>query len=372
MSNARPSRSGLRQLPRRFAALALLVAAMACADDATAPAAPGFLGGTADNHQIGVVVHSTGKSVTLFQLGNPAIQQQIPLGSSSAVTPTGFSVKGRRAAVPLGNAASVALIDLEGAAIERYFTFASGNATGSVFVNDTTILAANTNLDLVGRMTVGQTGDAITATVAVAPKPTAMAFAGGRALVVSGNLDQNFAPIGNGIVTAIDPKTMQVLGTAEMGGTNSSSAAVGPDGLLYVVNTGDYVAEGSLTIVDPATMQVVTTVGSMGVGPGAISIDANGLAYISGFASGTLVWNTKTRAFVRGTDNPVCAKLATGVCRGAFAATTNAAGDLYQLFFGSSSQGLAPYIFVFKANGYTLSDSISTGAGPSAIEIRTF
>ena len=197
-------------------------------------------------------------------------------------------------------------------------------------------------------------------------------MAGSRAIVTSANLGADFKPIGNGIVTALDPKTLQVLGTATMGGSNSTDAAVGPDGLLYVVNTGDFEHDGSLTIVDPATMQVQTTVPNMGVGPGAISIDANGLAYISGFFSGTLVWNTKTRTFVRGTDNPVCAKLANGSCRGAFAATTNAAGNVYQAFFGSSTQGLPPYVFVFKAGTFVLMDSISAGTGPGAIAVRTF
>ena len=119
-------------------------------------------------------------------------------------------------------------------------------------------------------------------------------------------------------------------------------------------------------------MQVVTTVPNMGTGAGAITIDANGLAYISAFFVGTVVWDTKTRAFVRGTNNPVCAKLASGACRGAFAATANASGDVYQAFFGSAQQGLAPYIFVYKAGTFALTDSIATGAGPSAIAIRTF
>jgi hypothetical protein len=117
-------------------------------------------------------------------------------------------------------------------------------------------------------------------------------------------------------------------------------------------------------------MQVVTTIPNMGVGPGAISIDAGGLAYISGFFTGTLVWDTKARAFVRGVSNSVCAKLANGNCRGAFAASTSQSGDLYQAFFGSTTQ--APYIFVFKAGTFTLSDSISAGTGPAAIVVRTF
>jgi len=350
----------------------LLAAAASCGDDTVEPIAPGFLGGTSSNHEIGVVVNSTGKSVTLFQLGSPTTQQQIALGTSSTVTPVGLAVRGRRAAVPLGNAASVALINLETSAIQRFFVFSSGNATGAAFSDDTTIIVANTARGVVGRVTVGQTGDAVGNTVTVAPQPTTVTMAGNRALVVSSNLDANFAPIGNGIVTAIDPKTMQVLGTATMGGTNSADAAVGPDGLLYVVNTGDFIAQGNLTIVNPATMQVQATIPNMGVGPGAISIDANGLAYISGFFVGTLVWDTKTRAFVRGVNNPVCAKLADGSCRGAFAATTNSAGNLYQVFFGSSAQGLPPYIFVYKAGTFALTDSISAGVGPSAVVIRTF
>lgn len=357
---------------RRACLTILATLLVSCGSDTTAPVAPGFLGGTSSNHEIGLVVNSTGKALTLFQLGSPTTQQQIPLGTSSTVTPTGFSVRGRRAAVPLGNTASVAFINLETATIQRFFVFTGGNATGSAFSDDTTIIVANTGRNLVGRVTAGQAADAITATVAVAAQPGAVTIAGSRAIVTSANLDANFLPIGNGIVTAIDPKTMQVLGTATMGGTNSTDAAVGPDGLVYVVNTGDFVAQGSLTILDPATMQVQATVPNMGVGPGAISIDAGGLAYISGFFSGTLVWNTKTRTFVRGTDNPVCAKLANGSCRGAFAATTNAAGNVYQAYFGSASQGLPPYVFVFKAGTFALTDSVSAGTGPAAVAIRTF
>lgn len=355
---------------RFVVALSLATAALACGTDITNPVAPGFLGGTSSNHQIGLVVNSTGKALTMFQLGSPTTVKQIALGTSSTVTPVGLSVRGRLAAVPLGNAAAVALINLETATIQRTFTFPSGNTTGSVFTDDTTIFAANAKLGTVARMTVGQASDAVTSPVTVAPQPTALALAGGRVLVTSSNLDANFQPIGNGIVTAIDPKTMQVLGTATMGGTNSSDAAVGPDGLLYVVNTGDFSAPGSLTIVNPATMQVVATIPNMGAGPGAISIDTNGLAYISGFFSGTLVWDTKTRAFVRGLDNAVCAKLPSGTCRGAFGTATNAAGDVYQAFFGSTTQ--APYVFVFKAGTFALTDSIAAGTGPAAIVIRTF
>lgn len=370
MFNPLSHRSFFRQVTVLAAAV---LAFVSCSKDVTAPAiAPGFLGGTSTNHEIGLVVNSTGKSFTMYQVGNPVTQQQIALGTSSTVTPVGFSVRGRRAAVPLGNAASVAFINLETATIQRFFTFAGGNATGSAFLDDTTIFAANTGQNQVGRFTTGQAGDAISSLVTVAAKPTAVSVASGRVLVVSSNLDANYAPLGNGVVTAIDPKSMTILGSVTTGGTNPTNAAVGPDGLLYVVNTGDYVGQGSMTIINPATMAVVKTVPNMGVGPGAIRIDANGLVYISGFYLGTVIWNMNTSAFVRGTDNPICAKLPTGACRGAFGTATNAAGDIHQVFFGSASKGLAPYVFVYKAGTYALSDSIAVGTGPAAIEIRTF
>jgi YVTN family beta-propeller protein len=350
-------------------ALASLAFTLSCSDDTTAPIAPGFLGGTSSDHEVGVVVNSLARSLTLFQHGSPATQQQIALGSSSTITPTGMSVRGRRAAVPLGDAASVALVDLQGDSITRFFTFASGNATGSAFVNDTTVVVANLLTNVVGRFTTGQTVAAITKTVAVAPQPTAVAVTGGRVFVVSSNLDQNYQPIGNGIVTAIDPATMTVVGTATMGGTNSTDVGVGPDGLLYVVNSGDFVGLGSLTVLNGATMQVVTTI-NVGVGPGAVFVDPAGMAYISGFLFGTTIWNTTTRQFVRGPDNPICAKLANGNCRGAFAATTDKAGNVYQAFFGTSS--LPARLFVYKAGTFALTDSVAVGAGPSALTIRVF
>ncbi len=361
-----------RRSLRIVALLAAVGFALSCSSDTTAPVAPGFLGGTSADHEIGVVVNSLGRSVTLFQHGSPATQQQVPLGTSTTITPTGMSVRGRLAAVPLGDAASVALIDLESATVSRFFTFASGNATGSAFVDDTTVIAANLLTNVAGRFTTGQAATAITNTVTVAPQPTAVAVTGGRAFVVSSNLDENFEPIGNGIVTAIDPTTMKVVGTATMGGTNSTDVSVGPDGLLYVINTGDFVNPGSLTVLNGATMQVVTTVTNVGVGPGAVFVDPSGLAFISGFLFGTAVWNTKTQQFVRSPDNGICAKLSDGSCRGAFATTTDKEGNVYQAFFGSSAQNLPPYVFVFKAGTFALSDSITVGSGPSALTVRVF
>ena len=364
----------MKTLYRSTALLLSALALAACDGDDPLDPQLGFISGTRDNAQIGLVVNSTDKALTLFQLGNPAEKRQIPFGASTVVTPVGLSVRGTQALVPLGNAASVALIDLPTQRITRFFQFPQGNATGSAFVSDTVALVSNLIDDYVGRLTLGQAGGTIAQTVDVAPAPGTIVMAGNRALVVSGNLDESFKPLGNGVVTALDPQTLQVLGTVETGGRNPQGAALGPDGLLYVVNSEPFGSgvPGSVTIIDPATLQVRATVPGFGNFPGGITIDRNGIAYISGFLFGTLVWDTKTRTFLRGPDNPVCAKLADGSCRGAFDNAVDANGTLYQTFFGSRSKNLNPYVFVYAPGTFALTDSIAAGAGPTAIEIQRF
>lgn len=361
--------------PSRLLFALLAIAAGGCSEDSTSPDSHDFLEGTSGNPQIGLVINSTGKALTLFQLGKPDERREIPFGASSAITPIGLALRGGFAAVPLGDAASTALVNLAGLAIDRYFTFAAGNATGVAFVNDSTLVVANLTGGYLGRAFVHQASDAITDTVSVAaPSPSSVVVANGLAFVVSGNLD-GFTPIGNGIVTVINPATMAVVDTIELGGENSSASALGPDGMIYVVNTGDYVADGSVTVINPTTREVVDTYEGFGAGPGSIRIDLNGLAYISGVFTGTVVWNTVTHGFVRGPDDAVCARLeheAGTPCRGAFDTNRASDGSIYQVFFGSPADGLPPYLFVFSPTTYALTDSIPVGVGPSSIEIGIF
>lgn len=356
-----------------FFLLAVAFLAAGC-DDGVAPVPTDtpFIEGTAADAQIGVVVNSTGNAVRFFQLADPDEVREVPLGASASVTPTGVAIREWKLAMPLGNAASVAIIDATDQRIERFFLFPSGNATGAAFTENGALLVANLSEDEVGRIALNQESDAIEHRVPVAPAPTHIEVAAGRAFVVSSNLDDSFAPLGPGVVTALDPVSLEVEGTVETGGTNATSAAVGPDGLLYVVNTGNYRDPGNLAVIDPATLERVEVVENIGVGPGSIIIDKDGLAYISGFFFGTLVFDTGSRRFVRGPGDPVCARLPEGGCRGAFSTAVAEDGRVYQAFFGSTSQGLAPWIFVYEAGTYALSDSIPSGQGPTAIRVTTF
>ena len=59
------SRRRIHARTPRIAAAAVALALVACSSDTTSPFAPGFLGGTPTNHEVGVVVNSLGKSLTL-------------------------------------------------------------------------------------------------------------------------------------------------------------------------------------------------------------------------------------------------------------------------------------------------------------------
>ena len=330
-----------------------------------------FLDGTVGDPQIGIIVNSGGNAVRLFRLGDPDERRDIALGASSAVTPTGISIRGETGAVPLGNAASVAVIDLRSRQIASFFLFESGNASGSAFVDDTTVLVANQQTDQVGRFVLGQAGATITDLVPVTEFPTSVvAFNESVAFVISANLDDNFASAGDGVVTAIDAVGMTV--TVETGGTNPQFGVMGPDGMLYVMNTGDYASPSTLAIIDPGALERVQVVGGFPAGSGHVHISEDGTLYASAFFAGTVAWDTATRTFVRPGSDPICAPLEGGGCRGAFAAHTAADGSLYQTFFGSTREGLPPQVFRYEPGSYALADSIDAGSGPVGLEIRSF
>jgi hypothetical protein len=368
--------SSRRTLPIRTLALAALATTAACGGESTGLSNGSFLRGTSADPDIGVVLSTTSPVLTVFQAGAPQGDREVISLSagtgSTAPTPVGFFVRGTRVAVPLGNAPSVAVVDLDGGA-KRFFTFESGNTTGAAWLDDNTILAANTHDDYVGKIDLRESATTITQTVDVTATPTAIVVANGLAYVVSANYNDAYTrSLGNGVVSELDPATMKVLRTATVG-LNPTDAALGPDGKLYVLNTGDYVAAGNVSIVNPTTMQVEQTVGGFGVGPGAIDVESDGRAYVSGFAFGTLVWDTNSRTFVRGTNNPVCARTSPAPgspCRGATDTDVGSDGRLYQTFFGETN--LRPYVFVYAPSTYQLTDSVDVGVGPYSIDVRSF
>ena len=362
------------------ALIALASGIAACASDTsgTGPATPRpFLSGTTADPGIALSVSSSRNALLMVQTGAPANRVELPLGASSTVTPVDLSVRGTKAIIPLGNAASVALVDLTNARIERFFTFPGGNATGSAWLDDSTAIVCNQSDNYCGRIRTGRTANAIPDTVKVAEFPSSVLVVAGRVFVVSSYLDANYAQIANGIVTELSATTNRVVRTFTVG-PNPQYAAASADGTkLYVTNSGDYGANnGSLSVINLTTNTAELPIAGFGDFPGPISIDAKGRAFVSSFSFGTIVWDINTRAFLRGPANAVCAKYATGaaasVCRGASDAMVAPNGNLYQSFFGSSSQSLPSYLFVYDGTTLALKDSVAMPLGTNNIHVQSF
>ena len=366
----------------RFAITSVLSAFVAslaaCSGGDTGPAAErAFLSGTTADPGIALTVSSSRNALLMLQTGAPTTRIEIPLGASSTVTPVDFAVRGTKASIPLGNAASVALVDLSTQRIERYFTFASGNATGSVWADDSTIIACNQSKNYCGRIRTGRTANAITDTVRVAAFPTDVEVVAGRVFVISSNLDANYQQIGNGIVTELNPATNTVVRTFTVG-PNPQYAARSADGTrLLVTNSGDYGSNnGSLSIINLAANTVEAPISGFGDFPGPIAIDALGRVFVSSFSFGTIVWDSNTRTFLRGLSNPVCVKAlsssGTSVCRGSSGAMLAPNGKLVQAFFGSSSQSQPSQLFIYDGATFALRDSIAMPLGTNGVRLQTF
>ena len=352
---------------RRFAPL-LLAASAACSTANTEPT-PSFLAGTATDANIVSTVLSLSSSFLQLQAGAPDVRQSIGLGTSQQITPVGFAIRGAVVSIPTGNAASLIAANVE-TGVNRTFTWPSGNATGSAWVDDNTIITTNPSLNLVGRVRLNQMSTTIGDTIRVAAFPTDVVVANGRIFVVSSNLDANFSPAGPGIVTELDATLFTPLRTFTVG-TNPGYAAAF-NNRLFVTNAGDFGANnGTLSVINLATNTTAAPITGFGDFPGQITIDAQGRAYISGFAFGTVIYNTVTNSFVRGASNPLCAPVA-GVCRGSTGAQLGGNGRIYQSFFGSASANQPGRIFVYDGTSLALTDSITVPVGTSQIDVRSF
>jgi len=356
---------------RRCAALLALASVFtlaACSDDT--PPTPTFLDGTPSDPGILLAVNLD-KAVFMLQTGAPNAAVSIPLGASSAVTPVGLSVSGNFAVVPLGNAASVAYVNLSTETVDRYFTFPSGNATGSAFVNASTVVVCNQTTDQCGKFDPAQAGNAITSLVTVTQFPTNVVATGGRVFAVSSNLDDNYLVAGPGVVTELNPATLAIVRTWDVG-TNPQYAAAYA-GKLYVINSGDFGSNnGTLSIIDLGANTVAAPVAGFGDFPGPINIDTQGRAFVSSFNYGTVVWSTTTSAFLRDASNPLCAPVTGGACRGAADATVAPNGRVYQAFFGSAANSEPAQYFVYDGSTFALSDSVTVPIGPSGLVGATF
>jgi len=252
--------------------------------------------------ELGVIVASTDVALTIFDVDDPTTTRTVGLGADGS--PVTLATRGELAAVPLGIVPAVAIVDVVQAILLRTVALPAGSgATGAAFVNDSIVLVANSALGTVSPVNV-LSGQAL-AEITVGAFPQGVIAVDGLAYVINANL-VNFAPAGPSSLTVIDGTTLQVIDEIVLSGENAAAAALGPNNILYVIQSGSWgMANGSVSVVNLSTRTETDHVSGFGNFPGSIAVDGQSHVYVGVFGVGMMVWDALAGSFVRGADNPV-------------------------------------------------------------------
>ena len=311
--------------------------------------------------EVGVVLGSVDRSLTIFEVDNPTQTRIVGVGLDGS--PVGMAVRGRLAAVPLGIVPAVAVVDLKDGILLRTVGLPQGSgATGAAFLNDSIVLAANPDLNSVTPINVlaGTRGSDIE----VGRFPQAIVVEGGRAFVLNAELE-GFNPDGPATVSVINIESLTVTSTIQLSGENAAAGGVGPDGRLYIVNSGSFgAANGSLSVVDLTGLSEVEHHLGFGDGPGSLAFGPSARVYIGSFSYGVTIWDTGLDAFILGPADA----LAPGGIPSTSGVGFDEAGRLYTLAPGFCD---GPGTTNRHDGAYDVEITISVGICPVAITFTT-
>jgi hypothetical protein len=306
--------------------------------------------------ELGVVLTSTDISLTIFDVDDPTTTRTVGLGPDGS--PVSMATRGELAAVPLGIVPAVAVVDLVDASLLRTIALPAGSgATGAAFVNDSIVLVANPGLGTVSPVNV-LSGQAL-AEIPVGAYPQGVVAVDGLAYVVNANL-VNFTPAGPASLTVIDGTTLQVVDEITLSGENAAAAALGPNGLLYVIQSGSWgMGNGSLSVVNPSSRSEVSHATGFGDFPGSVAADAQSRVYVGAFGIGMMVWDALTSSFVHGPTG--------AIEPGGIASTSGIGHDSAGRTYALSPDCQDPAQAHRLAADYTVELSIPVGICPFAI-----
>jgi hypothetical protein len=277
-------------------AVALALGSVACDDDnPTGPVVPAGV-------ETALVVNSIDLSVTVFPVDS--IDARRTIGLAQAGSPVSLAARGSHAVAPMGFLSSAVVVDLASGDVTSVALPDNSGATGVDFINDSIAYVANPNLNTVSPINVfaATTG----AQIDVGGFPQGVIASSDRVFVLNAELDETFRPAKVGGVSVIDPSTNAVVSTIILSGFNPSAAAFGPDGQLYVVNSGTFgQGDGSLSVIDPTTLEEAEHHPGFGEFPGDIAFDASGIAYVSSFSYGIAIWDAAADTFIRSPSDPL-------------------------------------------------------------------
>ena len=335
----------MRNAPRTTS-LALLLLAAGCAATEPFPPAP---------VEVLVVVNSTARTLRVVPTAAPSIGFTIPLGATS-VTPAGLAARSGIGLVPLGDDDAVAVVDLGlGTVLNTFALAGNSGATGAAIIDDSTGYVADPGLNTVTRINY-LTGD--TASVAVGVHPQGLVYTRGKLFVLNGNVDGTLTPLGPSWLTVIDPvtnaKATGIDSIPLLGSGNARSAAVGADGLLYVLSAGDSgTGEGRLSIVNPVTRKELSNFGGFGNLPAALASTGERLL-VASWAEGVMTFDTRLREVTRGAGEGVTVPTNSSVA-------TGANGKIYALSAGPCTGGTGGTAHILRPSDFVEIGTIPLG-----------
>jgi hypothetical protein len=338
---------------RSLVAAAAAAVALGCADtNAPLP----------DPEEVLLVVNSTASTLSIVPVDAPRKAVAVPL-TGTTPTPVGVSARKDIAIVPLGLDNAVAVVDLRAAAVVRTVPLPDNSgATGSTVVDDSIAYVGNPNLNSVSRVNY-LTGT--TSEVTVGQYPQGMIFTRGKVFVLNGNL-VDFKPAGPSWISVVDPTLNALAGPGDSipltGPGNAGFADVAPDGLLYVMNTGDYASgEGRLSVVDPVARTELASHAGFGTGPGNVASDGGSHLFVSSFAEGVMEFDLDSNKVVRGAGHGI-------EVPGNSAVAVDSKGRLYAISSGPCSGGKPGVAHVFDSS-LTEIRTIALGECPSGATV---
>ncbi len=242
---------------------------------------------------IAVVSSATG-GITVINAGD--FGTTTFLGTPDTTHPTDIVGRGGVLAIPAWSTDAVKLFDFSG---NPGVALATGaGPTGAAFQNDSLLWVANTELGTITQVNV-RAADTVRS-LAVGPRPVAVAVVGGKVFSVNSNARRD-SVFGVSTLTVWHTDGSGTPDTIPLTGSNARYITVGDDSLLYVVARGATGSgDGRLSIVDPVSEHELVVVNGLGELPGAAVYHPSGRVLIASLANGILEVNGLTRSLTRG------------------------------------------------------------------------
>lgn len=279
------------------AALLLLSAVGACAPTT---------GPTALPVEVLVVLDREERLLRLIAVDSTNVVKTIDLsGSLGALKPTVMAVRGTTALVGLGSAGFVLVVDLATRRVVRPLIPIAGlGEVAAVAISEAgqgfSAVPATPNNE---NVTILDPATGAAGITTVAGGPQGFGVARGTVFVVLGNRQFCYPAVPSCLNTPswLKPYPFNTIDSIALNGPgNASATAVGSDGLLYVLNSGNGgTAEGRLSAVDPVARKEVASFGGFGISPLYMASDGSDRLLITG-PHELMVFNVHDRLVEKG------------------------------------------------------------------------